>query len=170
VSEELVSTARSLDDAVLELRGLTRLATDWLELGDFARAEAVIEARAELAARIGHPRYLWQTPLLRSMLAMPKGEFRLCDDAIEEATAIGQEGFDVNAGHVIARHKFWLLLLRRDAEGTASAGADDARDHRRLRAARQRHRTFSGPARQAHARARPQYGVGALRVRVRATL
>jgi tetratricopeptide (TPR) repeat protein len=117
VSEELVRTARSLDDAVLELRGLTRLATDWLEVGDFARAEGVIEARAELAARIGHPRYLWQTPLLRSMLAMPRGAFALCDEAIEEAAAIGQEGLDVNAAHVIAMHRFWMLLVRGDAQG-----------------------------------------------------
>src|SRR5205085_7988496 len=92
VSEELVRTARAIDDAVVELRGLTRLATDWIELGDFARAESVIEARAELAVRIGHPRYLWQTPLLRSMLAMPRGAFALCDEAVEEATAIAQEG------------------------------------------------------------------------------
>ena len=117
VAEELVRTARSLDDSVLELRGLTRLATDWLELGDFVRAEGVIEARAELAARVGHPRYLWQTPLLRSMLAMPQGAFKLCDEAIEEATAIGQEGLDVNAASVIARHRFWMLLLRGDTAG-----------------------------------------------------
>lgn len=116
VSEELVRTARSLDDAVLELRGLTRLACDWLEIGDFAQAEAVIDARAELAARIGHPRYLWQTPLLRSMLGMPKGAFALCDEAIEEATAIGQEGLDVNAAHVIAMHRFWMLLVRGDTQ------------------------------------------------------
>jgi len=117
VSEELVRTARAIDDAVVELRGLTRLATDWIEMGDFARAEAVIESRAELAARIGHPRYLWQTPLLRSMLAMPRGAFALCDEAIEEATAIGQEGLDVNAAHVIAMHRFWMLLVRGDTDG-----------------------------------------------------
>ena len=117
VSEQLVATARSLDDAVLELRGLTRLATDWIEVGDLVRAEGVIDARAELAGRIGHPRYLWQTPLLRSMLAMPKGDFALSDEAIEAATAIGQEGLDVNAAHVIARHRFWMLLVRGDNEG-----------------------------------------------------
>lgn len=117
VSEELVRTARALDDAVVELRGLTRLATDWIEVGDFARAEGVIDARAELAARLGHPRYLWQTPLLRSMLAMPRGDFALCDEAIEEAIAIGQEGLDVNATHVIAIHRFWMLLIRGDTEG-----------------------------------------------------
>jgi tetratricopeptide (TPR) repeat protein len=117
VSEELARTARAVDDAVIELRGLTRLATDWMELGDFARAEGVIDARAELAARIGHPRYLWQTPLLRSMLAMPKGAFSHCEEAIEEATAIGQEGLDVNATHVIAMHRFWMLLVRGDTDG-----------------------------------------------------
>jgi tetratricopeptide (TPR) repeat protein len=120
VSEELVRTARSLDDAGLELRGLTRLATDWLEIGDFAHAEDVIDTHAELAARVAHPRYLWQTPLLRSMLAMAKGAFALCDEAIEEASAIAQEGLDVNASHVIARHRFWMLLVRGD---TALLGA-----------------------------------------------
>jgi len=117
VSDELVQSARSVDDALLELRGLTRLATDWLELGDFARAEGIIDARAELAGRIGHPRYLWQTPLLRSMLAMPRGDFAVCEEAIEQATAIGQEAFDVNAAHVIAMHRFWFLLVRGDGDG-----------------------------------------------------
>ncbi|HEY3498904.1 MAG TPA: AAA family ATPase, partial [Polyangiaceae bacterium] len=116
VSEELVRTARALDDSILELRGLTRLATDWLEVGDFARAESVIDARAELAARVGHARHLWQTPLLRSMLAMPRGAFAVCDEAIDEATAIAQESLDVNAALVVARHRFWMLLVRGDTE------------------------------------------------------
>lgn len=117
VSEELVRSARAIDDAGFELRGLTRLASDWIEVGDFAKAESAIDARAELALSIGHPRYLWQTPLLRSMLAMSKGAFALCDEAIEEATAIGQEGLDVNAPHVIAMHRFWMLLVRGDTDG-----------------------------------------------------
>jgi tetratricopeptide (TPR) repeat protein len=139
VSEELVTTARSLDDAVLELRGLTRLATDWLEMGDFARAEGVIEARAELAARIGHPRYLWQTPLLRSMLAMPRGDFALCDEAIEEATAIGQEGLDANASHVVATHKFWMLLVRGDTAGLRAHEPEMLRAMRRMPEPAQHH-------------------------------
>lgn len=117
VSEELIRSARAIDDSVAELRGLTRLATDWLELGDLVRAEGVIEARAELAATIGHPRYLWQTPLLRSMLAMPRGAFATCAEAVEEATAIGQEADDVNAAHVVAMHRFWLFQIRGDADG-----------------------------------------------------
>lgn len=132
VSEELVRTARAIGDAVVELRGLTRLATDWIELGDFGRAEAAVEARAELAARIGHPRYLWQTPLLRSMLAMPRGAFALCDEAIEEATAIGQEGLDVNAAHVIAMHRFWMLLVRGDTHGLRAHEPEILRAMRRM--------------------------------------
>jgi hypothetical protein len=139
VSEELVRTARSLDDAILELRGLTRLATDWLEVGDFARAEVVIDARAELAARIGHPRYLWQTPLLRSMLAMPKGAFALCDEAVEEATAIGQEGLDVNAAHVITMHRFWMLLVRGATAGLRAHAPEVLRAMRRMPEPAQHH-------------------------------
>jgi hypothetical protein len=132
VAEELARTARSLDDAILELRGLTRLATDWLELGDFLKAESVIDARAELAARIGHPRYLWQTPLLRSMLAMPRGAFKQCDEAIEEAQAIAQEGLDPNAAHVLAMHRFWLLLMRGDHEGLRAHTPDMLQAMRRM--------------------------------------
>jgi len=139
VSEELVRTARSLDDAVLELRGLTRLATDWLEVGDFVRAESVIDARADLAAHIGHPRYLWQTPLLRSMLAMPRGEFALSDEAIEQASAIGQEGLDVNAAHVIAMHRFWMLLVRGDTEGLRAHLPEILRAMRRMPEPAQHH-------------------------------
>jgi tetratricopeptide (TPR) repeat protein len=139
VSEELIRTARTIDDAVLELRGLTRLATDWIELGDFPKAEGVIEARAELAARIGHPRYLWQTPLLRSMLAMPKGAFDQCDEAIEEATVIGQEGLDPNATHVIAVHRFWMLLVRGDTEGLAAHTPEILRAMRRMPEPAQHH-------------------------------
>jgi tetratricopeptide (TPR) repeat protein len=51
------------------------------------------------------------------MLAMSRGAFALCDEAIEEATAIGQEGLDVNAPHVIAMHRFWMLLVRGDTDG-----------------------------------------------------
>jgi tetratricopeptide (TPR) repeat protein len=137
VSEELVRTARGLDDAGLELRGLTRLATDWVELGDFARAEDVIDARAELAARVGHPRYLWQTPLLRSMLAMAKGAFAVCDEAIEHAAAIAHEGLDVNAEHVIARHRFWMLLVRGDTEGLCAHEPETLRAMRRMPEPRQ---------------------------------
>ena len=139
VSDELVHSARSLDDALLELRGLTRLATDWLELGDFARAESIIDARAELASRIGHPRYLWQTPLLRSMLAMPRGDFTACEEAIEQATAIGQEGFDVNAAHVIAMHRFWMLLVRGDGDGLRAHEPEILRAMRRMPEPAQHH-------------------------------
>lgn len=117
VAEELVRAARTIDDPVLELRGLTRLATDRIEVGDLALAETVVEERAEVAARIGHPRHLWQTPLLRSMLAMAKGDFASCDEAIAEAITIGQEGLDPNAAHTVARHRFWMLLARNDVEG-----------------------------------------------------
>jgi hypothetical protein len=48
------------------------------------------------------------------MLAMPKGAFAICDEAIEEATEIGQEGVDPNAAHVVAMHRFWMLLVRGD--------------------------------------------------------
>jgi tetratricopeptide (TPR) repeat protein len=132
VSQGLVRAARGVDDAGLELAGLTRLATDWVELGDFARAEHTIDDRAEVAARIGHPRYLWQTPLLRSMLAMAKGDFALCDESIEQARVIGQEGLDANAAQVIARHRFWMSLLRSDRAGLHAALPDTLQAMRRM--------------------------------------
>jgi tetratricopeptide (TPR) repeat protein len=125
VNERLLRDARTASDRVLELRALTRLACDYLERGDVARSDATIAARAELAESIGHPRYLWQTPLLRSMQAMPQGRFDACEAYIAEARALAAEAPDPNAQRVMEFHRFSMLLVagRSDALRAQEASA-----------------------------------------------
>lgn len=111
VSERLLRGACDISDRVLELRALTRLACDYLELGDVARAEATIARRAALAEEIGHPRYQWQTPLLRSMYAMPHGRFEACEAHILGARSIAAQAPDPNAERCIEFHRFSMLLM-----------------------------------------------------------
>jgi tetratricopeptide (TPR) repeat protein len=115
VNERLRRNAREAGDRVLELRALTRLACDHLERGDAASADAAILAREELARSIGHPRYLWQSPLLASMRDMALGRFEDCEVRILEARRIASEaaveGPDPNAERCIEIHRFSLLLF-----------------------------------------------------------
>ena len=111
VNERLLRDARALGDRVLELRALTRLACDHIERGDVASAEAVIATRGRLAEAIAHPRYMWQTPLMRSMRAMPDGRFAECETLIAEARGIAAEAADPNAERCIEMHRFSMLLV-----------------------------------------------------------
>lgn len=114
VNTRLLKDARDLGDRVLELRGLTRLSCDHLENGDVASADAMIAARTKLANEIGLPRHRWQSPLLRSMRAMPHGRWRECDEAIAEARAIATDegkAVDPNAERNITVHQFFLALV-----------------------------------------------------------
>lgn len=111
VNERLLHGARVASDRVLELRALTRLCCDYLERGDAARADAAIAERAALADSIGHPRYRWQTPLLRSMQAMPNGRFDDCEANIAEARWLARETLDPNSKRCIEFHRFSMLLV-----------------------------------------------------------
>ncbi len=111
VNERLLRDARALGDRVLELRALTRLACDHMERGVIASADAVIASRAALADAIGHPRYRWQTPLMRSMRAMPFGRYAECEELIAEARRIAAEAPDPNAERCIEVHRFTMLLF-----------------------------------------------------------
>ena len=105
------SEARRAGDRVLELRALTRLACDHIEYGNAARAEAVIAARAALADSIGQARYRWQSPLLWSMHAMPRGRFDDCEAHIRQARQLAAETPDPNAERCIEFHRFSMLLV-----------------------------------------------------------
>ncbi len=111
VNERLLRDARAVGDRVLRLRALTRLSCDHLERGDVQSADSAIAARAALSDSLGHPRYLWQTPLLRSMRAMPEGRFADCEAEIEAARKIASEVSDPNAERCIELHLFTMLLV-----------------------------------------------------------
>jgi hypothetical protein len=112
VNTSLVRAARSLEDRVLELRGLSRLVADHLESADVARADAVLLERDALASSLGHARFRWQTPLFRSMRAMIDGRFDVCEQSCDEARRLVQLAGDENAFRVLAVHRTWLLLLQ----------------------------------------------------------
>ena len=109
-----------IGDRVLELRALTRLSCDYLERGDAARADAMIAARAALGEAIGHVRYRWQTPLLRSMRAMMEGRFDACEAAIVEARALAEQAHDPNAERCIEMHRFTMLMIAGRVEALAA--------------------------------------------------
>ena len=111
VNERLLGNARLVGDRVLELRALTRLACDYLESGNMAAAAGANSARRALGDAMGHPRYAWQSPLIRSMHAMPEGQFDACEAAIVEARAMAADAEDESALRCIEAHQFFLLLL-----------------------------------------------------------
>jgi hypothetical protein len=111
VNERLLADSRTAGDRVLRLRALTRLGCDYLARGEMANADAAISARAALADSLGHPRYRWQTPLLRSMRAMPEGRFEDCEAEIAEARRIAEDAGDANTRRCIEMHRLWLMLV-----------------------------------------------------------
>jgi tetratricopeptide (TPR) repeat protein len=111
VNERLLHDARTVGDRVLRLRALTRLSCDHLERGDAVAADAAIAARAALAEALGHPRYQWATPLIRSMRAMPEGRFDDCEAEIAEARRFAAEASDPNAERCVEVHRMSLLLV-----------------------------------------------------------
>ena len=111
VNEQLLADARAVGDRVLRLRALMRLSCDHLQAGDMAAADAAIGALEALSGSLGHPRYCWQTPLVRSMRAMPDGRFDDCEAAIAEARAIAREALDPNTDRCIELHRFFMLLF-----------------------------------------------------------
>ncbi|HYU16397.1 MAG TPA: BREX system ATP-binding domain-containing protein [Candidatus Acidoferrum sp.] len=119
VHERLLRGARDIGDRVLELRALSRLACDYLERGDLAAADAVIAMRGALGETLGHARYRWQSPLVRSMRAMPGGGFDACEAEIAEARSIARQVEDAGAERTIELHRFFMLVLAGRSEALA---------------------------------------------------
>ncbi|HSD88465.1 MAG TPA: AAA family ATPase [Kofleriaceae bacterium] len=119
VDETVVSLARKRGDRALELRGLSRLVTDYMQANELARADAILANRDALARSLVQPRFAWTEPLFRSMRAMLRGDFAVCDAAISEAETFRIH--DPNAARACAVHRTWLLL--------AADRVDDLRAH-----------------------------------------
>jgi tetratricopeptide (TPR) repeat protein len=116
VNLELVRLVREERDRALELRGLSRLVTDYIEAGDFSRADGLLVERDALAQSLKLPRFAWNEPLFRSMRAMADGRFADCHDAVAEAESRAATLDDANALRCIAVHRAWLLLLQDDVD------------------------------------------------------
>ena len=111
VNERLLRDARLVGDRVLELRALTRLVCDHLESGNIPAAVAESTALAAIGEALGHARYRWQAPLIRSMLAMPEGRFDFCEQQVLEAQSLAATAEDESAERCVEMHRFFLLLL-----------------------------------------------------------
>jgi tetratricopeptide (TPR) repeat protein len=85
---EVEALATSARDSERLLRTQARLVFDNMELGEFAAADARIEAFAGIARETGAERYLWRVPLFRSMRAMIHGHFAEAEALSQEARSI----------------------------------------------------------------------------------
>jgi tetratricopeptide (TPR) repeat protein len=108
LNETIVELARRRGDRALELRGLSRLVTEYALAGDFTASDALLAPRNALARALMQPRFAWTEPLLRSMRAMIRGDFAICDAAVAEAESYRTR--DPNAVRTCAVHRAWLYL------------------------------------------------------------
>jgi hypothetical protein len=108
LNETIVELARRRGDRALELRGLSRLVTEHALAGDFAASDALLPQRNALARALVQPRFAWTEPLLRSMRAMLRGDFAICDAAVAEAESY--RSLDPNAVRTCAVHRAWLYI------------------------------------------------------------
>ena len=109
IDETVVALARIQNDRALELRGLSRLVIDHIQIGDFARADALLPIRDALARSLIQPRFQWMEPLFRSLRASLRGDFAQCDVEITRALAYAE--FDANCTRACAVHWAWILLF-----------------------------------------------------------
>jgi len=121
VNGDLVRLARERGEPVLELRGVSRLFTDHLELGDLGRADAFLLERARLIQAHQLTRFDVATPLFASMRAMGAGDFATCDAAIAEVRRRIEGSTDAAVQRLLAMHAFWLALLRDDRAAVDAA-------------------------------------------------
>jgi tetratricopeptide (TPR) repeat protein len=101
--------ARALGDRERLLRTHLRLAIDHLALGDFAAADARIDALTTLATEMRAPWYLWRAPLLRSVRAAIEGRFADAEREADEAAAIGRGAQDPQVEGAMILHREALM-------------------------------------------------------------
>ena len=78
LARELVALALPRGALTLGQQGYARIAVDCFELGDLAGAEIAIAAHERLGQALGHARWRWRGPLLRSMRALLLGPLGGC--------------------------------------------------------------------------------------------
>lgn len=104
LNSELLERAERAGDRAKALRARTRLLFDLVELGELEAADDAIDAIEVVASEIGHPIHTWVVPMMRAMLALPRGDMArhaaLFAEAQTIAKGIGERhGFDNFALH-----------------------------------------------------------------------
>jgi hypothetical protein len=113
LSRELVALALPRGELTIAQRAYARLAVDSLELGALSEAEIAVAAHERLGQALGHARWRWRSPLLRSMLALLAGRWQDAEAAQVEAEQLVAEAEDPGAGLTLLIHRMGALWVRR---------------------------------------------------------
>src|SRR5262249_53572130 len=107
MARDAVRLAERFGDRAKLLRARLRLVLGLMELGDFAAADANVDALEAEAGATRQPRYMWHAPLLRSARALHEGRFADAEALAAEAREIGEA--DPVARGVLFFHRFARL-------------------------------------------------------------
>jgi hypothetical protein len=118
LSRSLVELATRGGDLVQAQQGMARVAVDVAELGDLPGAEAAAAAHERLGIALGHPRWRWRAPLLRSMCALARGRWDAAAQAQAEAAGWAEHADDPAAAPT-------LLIHRLAAQRVRGAGSEE---------------------------------------------
>ncbi len=119
ISRELESLAEELGDTPRLLAARVRLAMDHVELGDLTSYAEVADAYERVASPIGRAAAPWRVPLMRSMLAIARGDLAGSQRWQAEARRIDSESPRARRAQALHRICF-LLAAERHAELRAS--------------------------------------------------
>ena len=117
---EAEQLAVALGDSEHLLRTHSRLAIDYLDLGDLAAADARIEAFANLAVALRAPWWAWRAPMLRSMRAAMEGRFAEAERLGDQGLAEGRAAREPDAERIcLLAHEGLLRMWERHADMVA---------------------------------------------------
>lgn len=115
LARELAWRALSRGDLVLSQRAHARAAVAAAELGLVDEIEQAAEAHERLGRALGHPRWRWNSPLLRSMCALIEGRLDDAEAAQAEAAALAAGLDDPEASATVSIHRLAALRARGEA-------------------------------------------------------
>ena len=120
ISQELYERALARGDLVLAQQAAARLATDAADLANLPQAAAAAAAHEKLGEALGHPRWRWRGPLLRSMCALAAGRWADAEAAQAIAAERAREAEDPAAELIRFLHGLGAFRAR------AARGVDEA--------------------------------------------
>jgi hypothetical protein len=109
LGREFLELAARLGDRARVWLAHLRLAVDYLEIGDAARADASIDTLEHLAREIGLPRFLWQAAAARSMRRMMQGDFAASEALAARARELADQIEDPERHLCFALHRLGFL-------------------------------------------------------------
>jgi len=121
LNRELLALATARGDRALMLRGHFRLASDHLEAGDPAAADAEVRSYERLVQPLRHPRHRVLPALWWAMRALMKGRLAEHDERLADAQRLGVH--DAEAVGSLGCHLFLAARLRGELAGSAELAA-----------------------------------------------